>query len=287
MTERAQLVEHLLRGFLDWVPGPPGSRYASAPGPAPGKRRRCETCASTGRVVETKQGRRPCQTCRQHRGHHGCLLCLVCDGTGWRPRRAGETGEDEYLNPGTFGETWTIVEDRRTRDRAIAKLESLQLVREGDEGTGDRFTFALDCRDAQYRQGSFAELEQVLHWLRDVQPQTYSLVMSRLVYQDVDATPLRSVLEQACELISARMPEEIRVPSHLFPDEAARARYRSLRFGRTEAHARDRAARNGDIVGKLGAGWPVGSIAAYYGLTQSWIYAVRASAMAGATAAAL
>lgn len=237
-TRRHQ-VEHLLRSLLDYLPTPnrdsTAPRHASAPGPAPGKRTRCQRCDTTGRV----KGDQPCQQCRTakartdeagkrwdaHAAVHGCRLCLACDGTGHVKTRQGDEAVDEMLTPGRtdqHDQAYERAEQRRRVEAELTRLTRLQAVRDDGEAADWWLSAADRRRRAQWRATSHAELWALLEQLRDIAPIRYSVVMRKLVYgQEVVFSPrMQARLDETLDWLAERMPERILAPGAVLPTPA-------------------------------------------------------------------
>jgi hypothetical protein len=81
LADRVRRTRLLLETMNDPLPAP-RSALRSDPGPAASRYVPCETCKRSGWI---------------RRKRKLALLCLACDGRGWRPRRSGEPEWDAYL----------------------------------------------------------------------------------------------------------------------------------------------------------------------------------------------
>ena len=152
LQEKIRRVRVLLATKDDYLPQPRGVELASAPGPAPGRRVPCGACRRTGKVVV---GRGPTKRLRR---------CLGCDGTGWRRRRAGELGYDEYLDregppkPLSSLSGPSRAMDAREVDHELARLHADALRREGVV-SHERYGWERG-REVRDVAGSYRELER-------------------------------------------------------------------------------------------------------------------------------
>lgn len=203
LAERTQRVRLLLETLNDPYPTPRGALRSDA-GPAPSKYVPCQTCRRTGWV---KQRRR-------------YVLCLLCDGRGWKRRTAGDIPWDAYLEmplaeAADLPREATPVSLRRV-DEEVAEAE----------GRYERLSYAWERLQAAYeRHGSYAEIRRQLVWLEQVEPRRHKLVRAVLV--DHEPRRLEARLERELDLgvlqIALRM-KSVRVPPWLIERSAAAER---------------------------------------------------------------
>lgn len=182
LAERAQRVYLLLDTLNDPYPTPRGSIEPGS-GPAPSSYVPCETCRRRGEV----------------RNRRGWVLCLVCDGTGWK-RRESEPPWDAYVE--------------LPLDEANELPRATTPPRLGE--TGDRGE-AWEALRARYdRHGSYRELRRQLDWLSLVHPRRYLLVRRLLVDHEPRSIDRATGVELriGVVLIARRMPT-VRVPGWL------------------------------------------------------------------------
>lgn len=147
-------VSVLVDSRLDYLPGPQLVSPASQSGPAQGKRVPCERCRRTGKVLD--------------RGIRKMIPCVLCAGTGWRRRRAGDESWDEYTGArlATNGETRSMT--LREIEHELDRLDRCERERQG-RTAHLRYQFER-ARAARDREGSYRELERVLELRRHEQP---------------------------------------------------------------------------------------------------------------------
>ena len=212
---------------------------------------------------------------------HGCKPCLGCDGVGWRIARAGEEPVDEYL--ATTEANRKPWEEDADAQRRLEHTERLLRLWEAPDSVG----FAWEeRRDVLHRSGSFAELEACLRRLHPEYPARFSQWWRIIVCAEpVTLTEAaRFALDGTSELLAAWMPERIRVPRRLLPENGARLRKTSLWRGRTPAHERVRSERDLLICEQRSMGWPPAQIARYHGLDKRRVNQILASASQGVAA---
>ncbi len=189
LEEKVRRVKLLLRGLDDYVPSPPTQRLASSPGRSASRRVPCGFCLRTGSV----DGR----------------SCPVCDGFGWRPRRAGDDGWDEYT------ETKIVPEGKGSMpsyvmDAEIARLQAEEKTRAGEI---DHESYGWErARARQERLGSFREVRRLLERLgQGFDPLAYRAVRQKYVLD----FPVRGIdeehAERGVEWIAMQM-KHVRVP---------------------------------------------------------------------------
>ena len=194
IAERVQRVVLLLQTLNDPYPTP---RIALVPdsGPSPSRYVPCETCQRRGEV----------------RARGGWLLCLVCDGRGWK-RREREPAWDAYL--------------QLPLDEA-AQLPRAPGVRRPALDDGGYVWERLRARyDAH---GSYAALRSQLCWLAHTAPHRHALVVAVHVEHDarrLDARARRD-LDLGVLAITLRLGR-VRVPTWLIEQTSAERRRATL-----------------------------------------------------------
>lgn len=130
----------------------------------------------------------------------------------------------------------------------------------------------LSKRERQYRQGSYAELEDALRWLERELPPLYSLTLRHLIYPNevtIISPRIRERLEQACELLAHRLPAHIRVPGWARKDEES-----PVRGNGRWANGHAQAKRNDEIRALLEQGVSARELGERFGLSTKRIYDV-------------
>lgn len=190
LIERTARVRLLLETLNDPYPAP-RSRLAPDSGPAPSRYVPCETCRREGWV----------------RARGGWMLCLVCDGNGWK-RRDGEPAWDAYLE--------------------LPLIEAADLPRESKGGkpippevyekmhTWERLVQTYD------RHGSYQAIRSALDRLSYARPRQHHLVVAVLV--EHEARELAPVAQLALDLGVLAITLDVgkvRVPPWLIEQTAA------------------------------------------------------------------
>jgi hypothetical protein len=247
----------------------------------------CGRCGGRGRV--TGKGN-PCATCTPRTSpnrnpaygtSHGCVVCLICEGTGWRKRRAGDPEWDEYAGVELAPEPTDLL--GQVRQALALEQERPELrdvaLRRADRVLGEMngVTHELGWVDAWKRkakQGSYAELAAALEVLRDREPNRYGAIWHYVVLNEPIelSAVVQGFLNESMVVLASMMPDRIRVPKQL-TDEAANAAAKTANWrGRTPAHARARRERDLEIQRlRYSEGWQVKRIAAHYGMTRQQI----------------
>lgn len=226
---KQEAVGLLILSMLDYLPSVPTSTglIQSAPGPQASAYVLCDSCAGSGRTL----GGQPCVRCRDARRdrrpfkrphrHHGCHMCMICDGRGERRRRAGDEAYDGYSGLPLSELEREIAEAHISE---AARREKRARGTAVDTQVGDEIGW-LRTRAAHRGAGSYDELERELAWLRDRFPFRYEMLMHWLTSHD---DPLWSwsdgALERVSEtikLVAARVPTA-RVPSWVVRQERTR-----------------------------------------------------------------
>jgi hypothetical protein len=180
LAERARRVRLLLETLNDPYPAPRGALRSDS-GPAASRYVPCETCRARGDV----------------RAKGGWIMCLVCDGAGWK-RRESEPPWDAYIG------LPLEVANELPRALSPARLEP--------DGESDAYP-GQSKREVYDRAGSYSAVRANLDWLSLTDRYRYLLVRRILVDHEpylVDrATGMH--LEIGVVSIARRMPR-VRVP---------------------------------------------------------------------------
>jgi len=215
LAQRVERVRLLLATLNDPYPTPRGA-LVSDPGPSPSRYVPCETCRTSGWA--RKRG--------------GWVLCLACDGDGWRRRARDEPAWDAYVQ--------LPIEVAVSLPRAAPRPPVDPEVFE------HQFTWER-LREAYDRSGSYAELRRWLDWLSIENPRRYRLVRGVLVEQNLE--PMGAHVEHELQLgvvmIALRM-RTVRVPKWV----VERAQAAERREGIEELAAAGMAA--GEIAKRVG-----------------------------------
>jgi len=162
------------------------------------------------------------------------ILCLVCDGSGWRRRRAGEIEWDRYCE-------MPVAEAVSFTSMPVAITSATESDREQSYGW-ER------ARAAHDRYGSYKELRRALDWLRDREPRRYTLV--RVVLIDHESRRLSAPDALSLDLgvvsIALRM-RTVRVPPWLMERRDADRRQQSIAQLAAEGRTAGEIARRLDI----------------------------------------
>jgi hypothetical protein len=192
LAERVMRVRLLLETLNEPYPAPRGA-LVSDHGPAPSRYVPCETCGRRGEV----------------RVRGGWLLCLVCDGRGWKRRESGEPEWDGYV------EMPLVAAAELPRELGPSK-PTPEAVREESFGW-ERLRRSYD------RHGSYKAVRVQLDWLSLEAPQRFRLVQTVLVDHEprVLVPPMQRELGLGVLMVTRRMPSKIRVPPWLIEVSAA------------------------------------------------------------------
>lgn len=260
----------------------------------------CPRCGARGRV--TAKGN-PCASCipktsasegrLEVQGVHGCSRCVVCDGVGWRKRRAGEPEWDEYaaveMAPPPTGllnevKQALALEKERPGLRDVALRRADRVLQEMTGVTHEEPW--ADSWRRKCRQGSYRELQRALERLRDSEEARYRVIW-RLVILDDGTVPnerIAAFLNESMVVLASMMPDRIKLPRHLTPEEGHRARKASLWHGKTVGHVQARQERNREIQRlRYVEGWKVKRIARHYGLSEMQVKRIAPPALPVAT----
>jgi hypothetical protein len=215
LADRVQRVRLLLETLNDPYPTARGALRSDS-GPAASRYVPCETCRRSGWVKQRRL----------------LILCLVCDGHGWRRREHDDEPWDAYLALPVSEAVQLPVESaaRPSRD-------------DGDEEPGYGWE---RLRDAYERRGSYREVRLRLEELSFSEPRRHHLIRIVLVEQEprhVDVHD-RLDIDLGVVQITLRM-HNVRVPPWL------------LQHGQEETNAVIRAlaaqgAKPGEIAARLG-----------------------------------
>jgi len=150
LVERVAAVRLLLQTMNDPYPAP---RVLLVPdsGPAASRYVPCETCRQSGEV----------------RVRTGWMICLVCDGAGWKRRERRDQEWDAYLE--------MPLVDAAALPRASSARRPVDPARLEASYAWER---ALHVQD---RHGSYAAVRRALEWLQGANPRRAGLVRSVLV----------------------------------------------------------------------------------------------------------
>ena len=188
--DRATRVRLLLESLNDWVPAPL-SAMRSDSGPAASRYVPCETCRRSGVV----------------RGRSVFVLCLVCDGAGWRRRVPGDVEWDAYV------------------EMPVAEAVDLPTMSAPRrlEADGEEEAYGWEhARRSHDRHGSYKEVRLRLEHLGHRRPRRYRLIRAVLV----DKEPRRLTEADDVEIalgvaeIALRM-RTVRVPPWIMERSAA------------------------------------------------------------------
>jgi hypothetical protein len=219
LLDRVERTRLLLTTMNDWLPTPQGALRSDS-GPAASRYVPCETCRATG-WIRVRRGR---------------LLCLVCDGQGWKRREPGEVEWDAY--------TGLPVEQ-------AASLPSMAVAPRRQENDAVEEAYAWErARQSQDRHGSYKEVRIRLGQLADVHRRRHRLVVVALVDKEpVSLSPWDDTeVTLGVTWIALRM-RSIRVPGWIMERSAA-------------AEKRD------SIEGLVQDGYSAGEIARRTGMTK-------------------
>lgn len=221
LAERVQRVRLLLETLNDPYPQPRTSLRPDS-GPAASHYIPCETCKRSGWI---RRRREP-------------VLCLACDGVGWRRRQHGELEWDAYVEL-PVSEAVSLPVGTAPRRPVLA--------------AGEESPYQWErLREAYDRRGSYREVRQRLDELGTVAPRRHRLIRIVLVEQqprqldDLD----RLDLDLGVVTITLRM-RSIRVPPWLMEHE--------------------RTTTNASVVELAADGFKPGAIASRLGLSREQV----------------
>ena len=185
LAERVQGVKLLLGSLNDPYPTPQGALRPDS-GPAASRYLPCETCRSTGSV----------------RARGGYVLCLICDGTGWKRRTVDDREWDAYLRL-PLDEAAEL-----PREPEPARLQPVT-------GLDDAYGWERAQRSHE-RHGSYRDLRRQLDWLRLTHPRWHQLIQVVLVDHEPRELGPRAGLELELGVIAlALRMRTVRVPQWL------------------------------------------------------------------------
>jgi len=215
LQEKVDRVRLLLVTLNDPYPTPRGSLVPDS-GPSPSRYVPCESCKTTGWA--RKRG--------------GYMLCLVCDGQGWKRRERDEPAWDAYV--------------QLPIEAAVALPQAAPGPRVDPDMSEHTFPWER-AREAYDRSGSYAELRRWLGWLSGESPPRYRLVNGVLVEQNLEPAGAHAEreLDLGVVMIALKM-RTVRVPRWV----AERAHADERRAGIAELAAAGMAA--GEIAKRVG-----------------------------------
>ena len=254
---------------LDYLPGPrtwSGQLARSAnPRPVTQEVAPCTLCLGRGRM----RGGNACLICpSQTRYHpsqravaHHCTPCLVCDGSGWRKRRRGE-------------EPYDVMTGYSRSELAVA-AEAPASTRIASHPARDEGDSSLErARKARDRSGSYQEFERAMEKLRSYEsPVGYHLVWHTLVCGEpvILGPGAQHLLDEAVVWLAREMRHH-RVPGWAIDSlDQREARKRSLHWGRTVGHERQRGVRNAAIRQAVEEGQKISAVAREFGLARETV----------------
>jgi len=170
LAERVEQVRTLLASMNDPYPRP---RTCLEPlsGPAASRYVPCEPCRQTGEV----------------RTKRGWMLCLVCDGDGWRRRRHGDEPWDRYLG-------LRLVE--------AAELPRASAARRPEEASPQEAPYGWErAIQVQDRHGSYRAVRRALSALEDANSARARLIRQTLVDGEPRQLSDRAALERELGLV--------------------------------------------------------------------------------------
>lgn len=294
--DRVRATWILCESLLEHLPQPrqSSSVLGNLSGLAGGRLVPCGRCGSRGRV--SGKGN-PCALCTPRTlasrdsilvsPKHGCLPCLVCDSTGWRKRRAGESEWDEYagveMAPAPTGLV-NEVKQALALEKERPELREIAL-RRADRVLGEMTGITLEegwelAWRRKSKAGSYRELVRALDLLRDgsrtvgAETERYRVIWRFVVLAEpVELSDrVSAFLNESMVVLASMMPERIKVPRWLNETSAHAARKNSLWFGKTPAHARQRKERDEEIRRlRFEEGWKVKRLARHFALSEMQI----------------
>lgn len=287
----------LCETLLDHLPQArqPSSTLGNLAGLAASRLVPCERCGARGRV--NPQGH-PCASCVPQtssekgrfiaQGRHGCRSCTVCNGFGWRDRRAGDKAWDEYasveLAPRPTGlvnevkQALALEKERPgLRDAALRRADRVLLEM---QGTTTAFGWEV-AWERKTKHGSYGELVLALERLRDTEEHRYRAVWRVVVLDEASGVlppRLQGFLNESMVVLTSMMPERIKVPRWLRADEVNDVRKESLWRGKTPAHRRQRQERDAEVNRlRFEEGWKVARLARHFALSEMQIKRINAA----------
>lgn len=191
-------VRVLLTSRHDYLPDPRGIELASQSGAAPGRRVPCTRCARRGRFFGQ--------------------VCLLCDGTGWRLRRADDDAWDEYTGT-KIGDAESVISsmDPWQLQRELERLAREEASRDGDF-TEERYGWE-EARERRDKTASYGELERALEKLRDRHPGAWEFITTVYDPAGVTSTSSRETEREVVRWIALEMRGAVRVPRWAYEAE--------------------------------------------------------------------
>lgn len=191
LADRVLRVRLLLETLNDPYPTPRGALVPDS-GPAPSRYVPCETCLRRGEV----------------RVRSGWLLCLICDGRGWK-RREGEAEWDAYVE--------LPVIEAAVLPRELGKAAPVPAQVHEETFGWERLRKSYD------RQGSYKAARVQLDWLSLEAPLRHRLVRTVVVEHEprVLTAGMGTELHLGVLMITQRMPHTVRVPPWLLEKSTA------------------------------------------------------------------
>lgn len=206
---REETVRLLLITINDYLPTVRGSSslLAAVPGAGESLYSPCEDCGGTGRVAGYPP--RCCEVCKAGKHDHptglSCRKCPVCYGEGQRKRRSKEP-YDAYT-----GKKVAELDAETVNARINPKRFVIQTQPDFAEEEG-----WLRERERYWKHGSYAELYNVLDWLRDRHILRYETLMHWIYSQSDDfwhwSDRALDGIDDTIRLVTARMPYGIKAP---------------------------------------------------------------------------
>jgi hypothetical protein len=233
---------------------------------------------------------------------HGCHMCPVCEGTGWRRRRKADAEWDAYAGievPAqakaediSIGAIREAVQAERERPdighAALARAERVIEIAERPES--ERFGWEVQW-ERMCANGSYAELVVALEVLRMREEARYQIVWQVVVlghgYRPEErddagkvARPAsglirlsegrQAFLNESMSVLASLMPERIRVPAWI--RDRDRLAKKSLWHGRSPAHARERHQRDEEVRRlRFEEGWKISQLQREFALSRSHV----------------
>ena len=187
----------------------------AADGPAAASTVPCDACAATGRQIAGN----PCITCRDasnngrpiRRPRHGCRCCTTCDGQKTRRARRGEEPWDAYQNMPL--ETAKQAAQRERAEHGNSRSTRPAVTEPGSGGY--RWERA---KAAQYRNGSYADLDRALARLESENPSRHHLLVEWARHHDSHTFAFTAdaliTIRETVAVLATRIPRPVRVPSY-------------------------------------------------------------------------
>ncbi len=268
MSPRGEQVWKLLRAYVAYASGLRTSTgqivsRGSIPGESPSRKIPCPVCKGTRRK-RVRGVTKPCDEClemNEKSKNFGKPTGRITVDSYTGRRRAGEQPSHRFTPQEMSG--WEL-----QTELALARIEALLKMNEGQEAAHDSFSAAYDTGQKLLAQGSYPDLARALTWLRDLDPVAHSLIWQAVIYAPFGppAGTVLSTCETICETLAERLPERIEVPR--WANEAAewRDKHESLWRGKTKAHAKQREERDTEIRNL--ASTPTSVIAEQFGISD-------------------